>query len=173
MMLQAIHLFLGYLPLFFIVLATIICFFICYQDVTGYRIANPLVVMIGLSALGVWLPLVSTTTVLIQLGMGLLFLTIGFALFYFKVMGAGDSKLFAALGLWCQPHDALWFLMIVAFAGLAVSCVYAGLHFLKIKALKENSDLADILHLKIPYGLALSAGGFFLFYRAGSYVFQG
>jgi prepilin peptidase CpaA len=172
MTLQAVDIFLGYLPAFFLVLGTVGCLFVCYQDVTGYRIANPLVVLVALSGLAFWLVSAPLSTVLVQMGMGAIFLIIGFLVFYFKMMGAGDGKLFAALGLWCQPHDVVWFLLIMAFAGFVVSVVYAGRHYLKLKALKENSDFTDILHVKIPYGLALAAGGFFLFYKTGIYVFQ-
>jgi Flp pilus assembly protein protease CpaA len=65
------------------------------------------------------------------------------------------------------------FLMVMALAGFAVSVVYAGVRYRKIMALKENSALTDMLTLKIPYGLALSAGGFFLFAKVWIQTFQG
>jgi prepilin peptidase CpaA len=152
-----------YLPSLCIIFAFMASVLVCYQDVTTYRISNRLVIAIGVSAFGVWLPLLPPSAILIQLAIGAGFLLVGFLVFHFKIMGAGDGKLFAALGFWCQPHNIMMFLLVMALAGFALSVVYAGLRYKKIMALKENSDLTSMLTLKIPYGLALSAGGFFLF----------
>ncbi len=152
-----------YLPSLCIIFAFMASVLVCYQDVTTYRISNRLVIAIGVSAFGVWLPLLPPSAILIQLAIGAVFLLVGFLVFHFKIMGAGDGKLFAALGFWCQPHNIMMFLLVMALAGFALSVVYAGLRYKKIMALKENSDLTSMLTLKIPYGLALSAGGFFLF----------
>jgi Flp pilus assembly protein protease CpaA len=152
-----------YLPSLCIIFAFIASLLICYQDVTTYRISNRLAIAIGVSAFGVWLPLLPPSAILIQLLIGAVFLLVGFLVFYCKLMGAGDGKLFAAFGFWCQPQNIMMFLLVMAIAGFVVSMVYAGVRYKKIMALKENSDLTDMLTLKIPYGLALSAGGFFLF----------
>lgn len=152
-----------YLPSLCIIFASMASLLVCYQDVTTYRISNRVVIAIAVSSFGVWLPLLGPTDILIQVGVGAIFLLVGFLVFQFKIMGAGDGKLFAALGFWCQPQNIMMFLMVMALAGLLVSVVYVGVRYRKIMALKENSDLTDMLTLKIPYGLALSAGGFFLF----------
>jgi prepilin peptidase CpaA len=161
-----------YLPSLCIIFAFIASLLICYQDVTTYRISNRLAIAIGVSAFGVWLPLLPPSAILIQLLIGAVFLLVGFLVFYFKLMGAGDGKLFAALGFWCQPQNVMMFLMVMAVAGFVVSVVYLGIHYRKIMPLKENSDLPDMLNLKIPYGLALSAGGFFLFAKVWTQMFQ-
>jgi prepilin peptidase CpaA len=162
-----------YLPSLCIIFAFIASLLICYQDVTTYRISNRLAIAIGVSAFGVWLPLLPPSAILIQLGVGAVFLLVGFLVFHFKIMGAGDGKLFAAFGFWCQPQNIMMFLLVMALAGFAVSVVYAGVRYKKIMALKENSALTDMLTLKIPYGLALSAGGFFLFAKVWSQTVQG
>lgn len=162
-----------YLPSLCIIFAFIASLLICYQDVTTYRISNRLVIAIGVSAFGVWLPLLPPSAILIQLVIGAVFLLVGFLVFYFKLMGAGDGKLFAAFGFWCQPQNIMMFLLVMAIAGFVVSMVYAGVRYKKIMALKENSDLNDMLTLKIPYGLALSAGGVFLFAKVWTQAFQG
>jgi len=162
-----------YLPSLCIIFAFIASLLICYQDVTTYRISNRVVIAIGLSAFGVWLPLLPPSAILIQLVIGAVFLLVGFLVFHFKLMGAGDGKLFAALGFWCQPQNIMMFLLVMAIAGFVVSMVYAGVRYKKILALKENSDLTDMLTLKIPYGLALSVGGFFLFAKVWTQAFQG
>jgi prepilin peptidase CpaA len=162
-----------YLPSLCIIFAFIASLLICYQDVTTYRISNRLAIAIAVSAFGVWLPLLPASAILIQLGVGAIFLVVGFLAFHFKIMGAGDGKLFAALGFWCQPQNIMMFLLVMALAGFAVSVVYAGVRYKKIMALRENSNLTDMLILKIPYGLALSAGGFFLFAKVWIQTFQG
>jgi prepilin peptidase CpaA len=162
-----------YLPSLCIIFAFIASLLICYQDVTTYRISNRLAIAIGVSAFGVWLPLLPPSAILIQLVIGAVFLLVGFLVFHFKLMGAGDGKLFAALGFWCQPQNIMMFLLVMAIAGFVVSMVYAGVRYKKILALKENSDLTDMLTLKIPYGLALSVGGFFLFAKVWTQAFQG
>jgi prepilin peptidase CpaA len=162
-----------YLPSLCIIFAFIASLLICYQDVTTYRISNRLAIAIGVSAFGVWLPLLPPSAILIQLVIGAVFLLVGFLVFYFKLMGAGDGKLFAAFGFWCQPQNIMMFLLVMAIAGFVVSMVYAGVRYKKIMALKENSDLTDMLTLKIPYGLALSVGGFFLFAKVWTQAFQG
>ena len=159
-----------YLPSFCIFFAALCSFFICYSDITKYRIPNPLIIFMAISALGLLLPTESGAVILRQFGIALLFLIIGFAVFYFKVMGAGDSKLFAALGLWCYPSSIPMFLLIVAFAGLFLALLYAGIHYLKINNklgfLRNNLYSVDILHVKIPYGVALCIGAWFLFYHS-------
>jgi prepilin peptidase CpaA len=162
-----------YLPSLCIVFAFMASVLVCYQDLTTYRISNRVVIAIAVSAFGVWLPLLPPSAILIQVAIGAVFLIVGFLVFHFKVMGAGDGKLFAALGFWCQPQNITMFLLVMALAGLVVSVVYAGMRYKKIMALKENSDLTDNLILKIPYGLALSAGGFFLFAKVWIQTLQG
>ena len=162
-----------YLPSLCIIFAFMASILVCYQDVTTYRISNRLVIAIGVSAFGVWLPLLPPSAILIQLAIGAVFLLVGFLVFHFKIMGAGDGKLFAALGFWCQPQNVMMFLLVMAIAGFVVSMVYVGVRYKKIMALKENSDLTDMLTLKIPYGLALSAGGVFLFAKVWTQTFQG
>ena len=163
MIFDAHHILSVYWPSLCIVFAAFASLLVCYQDFTTYRISNRVVIAIAVSAFGVWLPLLSPTAIMIQVGIGAIFLLVGFAAFHFKIMGAGDGKLFAALGFWCQPQNMMMFLLVMALAGFAVSVAYAVVRYKKIMALREHSTLADMLYLKIPYGLALSAGGFFLF----------
>jgi prepilin peptidase CpaA len=161
-----------YLPSLSLIFAGMASLLVCYQDIATYRISNRVVIAIAVSAFGVWLPLLSTSEILTQVGIGAIFLVLGFLVYHFKIMGAGDGKLFAALGFWCQPQNVMMFLMVMAVAGFVVSVVYLGIHYRKIMPLKENSDLPDMLNLKIPYGLALSAGGFFLFAKVWTQMFQ-
>ncbi|MFN7666692.1 MAG: prepilin peptidase [bacterium] len=166
------HILSVYLPSLSIIFATVASLLVCYQDIMTYRISNRVVIAIAVSAFGVWLPLLDPTAIMIQVGIGALFLVIGFLVFHFKIMGAGDGKLFAALGFWCQPQNIMMFLMVMAIAGFLVSVVYTGIRYKKVMALKENSNLTDMLYLKIPYGLALSAGGFFLFVKVWTQFFS-
>ena len=74
-----------YLPSLCIIFAFMASVLVCYQDVTTYRISNRLVIAIGVSAFGVWLPLLPPSAILIQLAIGAGFLLVGFLVFHFKI----------------------------------------------------------------------------------------
>lgn len=86
-----------------------------------------------------------------------------FALFAFNVMGGGDAKLLTACALWFGLNESLLvFLVCVSFLGGVLTI------FIVIVRSSENTLLATGIPLprsllgakKIPYGIAIGAGGF-------------
>jgi len=84
-------------------------------------------------------------------------LTIGAFLFERGVLGGGDVKLFAAVGLWADLRTALWLVVSIAIAGglLALTMI-----FLRTFVPKGLARRVKTLQPKagIPYGIAITAG---------------
>jgi prepilin peptidase CpaA len=105
-----------------------------------------------------------------QIGMGalaaLLVFLVCFALFAANVMGGGDAKLLSAAALWFGFTPSL--LLFVAAVGL-----FGGLLTVLIVLLRTQSNTilamglslpnSLVLAKKIPYGIAIAAGGFIAF----------
>ena len=85
-------------------------------------------------------------------------LVIGMALTALGVVGAGDAKFYASMAAWLPPGRAIWLLVSVALAGLILLFAFMlWRHARRSNALpREKSDFA-----KLPYGLAIGAGGLF------------
>jgi prepilin peptidase CpaA len=84
-------------------------------------------------------------------------LTIGAALFAREVLGGGDVKLFAAVGLWVDVSTALRLVIAIVIAGglLALTIIA-----LRTVAPKSLAGRVKTLQPKagIPYGIAIAAG---------------
>ncbi len=70
-------------------------------------------------------------------------------LFAVGAMGGGDVKLLTALALWIPPTTFLQLLVVMAIAGGALTIVMGAWH-----VARRQRD-----RLKIPYGVAIAAGG--------------
>ncbi len=101
-----------------------------------------------------------------HVGAGLLMLAIGIGLFAFGFLGGGDAKLLAAAALWFGFEGLLQYLVLVSICG--------GLLVLAILLYRSMSpplwlcrqEWAMRLHTKaggVPYGIALAAGGLWLY----------
>ena len=82
-------------------------------------------------------------------------LVIGFALFYFHIMGGGDSKLIAAMGLWVGLNHLVPFILYTAIAGGFVTIGVLVIHHIKVR----RSDTITIPAPTVPYGVAIALGG--------------
>lgn len=82
-------------------------------------------------------------------------LVAGFLLFYFHIMGGGDSKLIAAMGLWVGLSHIVAFILYTAIAGGFVTLAVLLIH--RIKA--RNSDTVERSVPSVPYGVAIALGG--------------
>ncbi len=96
-------------------------------------------------------------------------LVVGFGLFAFRILGAGDVKLLAALGLWAGAEVVLLFLFAVAVAGgLLVACmfVYSMLRN-RGKGGSYVISFQETLKQKVPvpYGVAIALGSITIFYQ--------
>src|SRR5688572_11747864 len=97
-------------------------------DVKGLRIANWVSsALVGLFALYVGVGYLDLGTkqlaVLWHVGVALVVLAIGFGIFAFGAMGAGDIKLMSAVALWAGPGLAIPFLVFTSIAGGAMGLI--------------------------------------------------
>jgi prepilin peptidase CpaA len=140
-------------------------------DLKRRRIPNGLVVVLGLAGL-----LFSTVSLGLPRGLvhGAGGALVGFALwtplYSFKVLGAGDVKLFAASAAWLGPIGALEAALLSALAGGVLAACYlvwkgplegmmTGLSpWLPRKLAARAMPGNDGLMFSLPYGVALAAG---------------
>lgn len=92
-------------------------------------------------------------------GVGALLIVMG--MFAAGWLGGGDAKLYAATALWCVPHDLLVYTLYVGLFGGALTLLI----LVTRKSLPVRVRTTGWVHrllrdeTKIPYGLALAAGG--------------
>jgi len=86
---------------------------------------------------------------------------VGYLLFYFNVMGGGDSKLATALSLWLGLKPMMIFMFFMAITGgiLGVLTIYLQ----KKKPIKNPLENSWIYNAQqgvnaVPYGIAISVG---------------
>jgi prepilin peptidase CpaA len=150
---------------------TVLLLTVSISDIRSRRIPNGMV--LGLALLGV-----AYSVTVLPLGSGLaragLGMLIGFALwipFYaFRMLGAGDVKLFAAAGCWLAPSHVLGAALASALVGGVLSVIGLVLaHGLGLTTLRVAHGLHDPKTLAtplavpagrktLPYGLAMTVG---------------
>ncbi|SMF61300.1 A24 family peptidase [Allosphingosinicella indica] len=122
-------------------------------DVRERRIPNWLNGAIALAAIPFWIASgLGLAEIGIQIGAALVVFLLFAIAFRFGAMGGGDVKLLAALALWLPPLAMLELLVVMSLAGGALTIAMALRHRL---ARAEGK-------LKIPYGVAIAFGGFWL-----------
>lgn len=114
------------------------------------------------------------------------FLTAGFALYSFKLFGAGDAKLLAATAMWAVELNLLAFVVFTALAGGILSILYLWLgktfeatrvHAVnllskglvaKFKGQKvEVTEPASGANRVVPYGVAIFVGAVVVIIQSG------
>lgn len=131
-------------------------------DLVTYRIPNWIsAALVGLFAAAALAAGLDWMAIAIHVGVAVALLAIGMGLFALKLLGGGDAKLFAAIGLWlgfvALPIYLFW---VTVAGGLLAASV---LLFRKV-SLPTNFAAPEWLvrlHNKqegIPYGIAISAG---------------
>ena len=94
---------------------------------------------------------------------------VGIVLFATGGMGGGDVKLMAAVGLWAGPEFIIGFLIVTGVAGGLLALVACT----PLRSVAARAQLVLIpgfvpapqLKGKIPYGLAIAAGGLYVAIR--------
>jgi prepilin peptidase CpaA len=148
------------LYMIFAMLATI------WYDVTRYTIPNWLVgSVVILWPLALYLSPETMDWKMALAAAGLLFV-IGYVLFALKVMGAGDAKLIAALGLWVGWNYLSEFVMLFAILG-GIFCLFV----LAVRTIKPylpgKERFKPRLFQKkapLPYGVAIAGAFLVLMY---------
>jgi prepilin peptidase CpaA len=85
-------------------------------------------------------------------------LAVGMVLTALGVLGAGDAKFYASMAAWLAPGRAIWLLVSVALAGLILLLGFMVWRLAR-RSKAQADDKSDFA--KLPYGLAIGAGGLF------------
>jgi prepilin peptidase CpaA len=112
-------------------------------------------------------------------GMGVL--VVGIMIFALGWLGGGDVKLLAALALWAGPDHLILLLLMTCLAGGVLALAYVlpiilsrnpaisnGIDWFFVKILRKPAPLiqtSKTLGLQLPYGVAIAAAGFVVFYQ--------
>ena len=131
-------------------------------DLLTYRIPNWIsVALVGLFAVAALVAGLDWMAIAIHAGVAISLLVLGMGLFALKLLGGGDAKLFAAIGLWlgfaALPIYLFW---VTVSGGLLAASV---LLFRKVSLPTDFTapEWLARLHNKqegIPYGIAIAAG---------------
>lgn len=133
------------------------------RDVTSFTIPNwisgGLIVgfLAAAAALGVSLP-----TIGLHIGVGLVALLIGMAMFALRWMGGGDAKLLAAGALWMGWPASADFLLVTGIAGGGLALVLMTMRSIQFRNFAQMGP-AWIGRLatpgeSVPYGVAIAIG---------------
>ena len=134
------------------------------SDVVTYRIPNYLVLALVAAffvAAGIHY---AQTNWLSHIGAALGCLVVGFALYQFRQIGAGDVKLLAAVALWAGTSGMIALLLFMSISGLLALPLILFSRFLVAKAQAENRwkwSVPRVLTKRqgVPYGVAIALGG--------------
>ena len=139
-------------------------------DITSYTIPNFLqVALIVAFAAFVLATGMASQSIATHLLAGLVGLAIGFTLFSLGLIGGGDAKLFASIALWLGFHNLAEYALLSSIFGGALTLALLGARRLPLpQALNGQSWILKLHEARgaIPYGVALSAGAFFLLPQA-------
>lgn len=125
-----------------------------YTDIRYRLIFNKITLPIALAAPVYWYATGSFTPM--GIGMHLLTGVITFAFFalWFRLgmMGGGDVKLFAALGLWFHWTDVMTMVLYASVLGALVTIIFLAIHKLR----------QGVGRARIPYGVAIALTGLWM-----------
>lgn len=137
-----------------------------FWDLRWRSIPNPLTGAMALVGIGVCLAGGGVTTVGAALWAGFASLAIGVLLQFGRLLGGGDAKLFAALGVWLGPGRTVDAALATAIAGGVLALFYLR----RVRTPDAVADLSPTLLARlqlddgpdfgrVPYGVAIAAGG--------------
>ena len=141
--------------------------FATLSDLLTMKIPNK-VIMVMLVGFVVLAPLagMSLTTAGWSLGVALVVLAIGFALFCFGVMGGGDAKLLAVTSLWLGTAHSPLYLIYGGLLGGALTLLILALRRNPMPMFMYKIGWIDRLHDTregVPYGAALGPAAMLVF----------
>lgn len=156
----------------FLVIFIGLCLIAACTDFLLYRIPNWVVLFLLITysvraMLLLYMGLPIHTFYVPMLSLIIVFLA-GFALFNFKVLGAGDAKLLAVTALWMGEVNIFQFIMLTLISGGILAIIY--LKFKKSVDFLRNLLLAKIINKNgatvasvittnaVPYAIAITGG---------------
>ena len=104
------------------------------------------------------------------LAVGVGVLGVGALLFARRLMGGGDVKLLAAVGLWCGPGLLTPFALVTSLAGAALAAVMLSPVARRLPAppgdgWTQTDAAAGALRQPVPFAVAIAAGGLWVLTR--------
>lgn len=142
--------------LFCLVVLSLALLAAAWTDLSSYTIPNRIGLAVAVVGLVAALDMGGWEGGLRQTGIALALLVAGAALFFFRVWGAGDAKLLAALGFWAPPEGLMVMITWTAMSG----GLLALLLILARRIFKRNRWNLAVLEPKqgVPYALAIDIG---------------
>lgn len=128
-------------------------------DVKKYTISNWISIALILFYIPFYLSLPVKPDLFESIGLTLIVLIIGFFIFAIKVIGAGDIKLFTAVTLWAGAANFIELLIIVSVVGGVLAITLLSIVLFR-KYILKDSGMGSIGKVKLPYGVAIAAGGY-------------
>jgi prepilin peptidase CpaA len=109
-----------------------------------------------------WAVLNPNVPVIYSIGIGIALFAAGATLFHFNMMGGGDVKFLAVLGLFAGPNEIIFFLIYVSLLGGVLSIL--GLLQSRMTFPVPVFTLVSTAHGKrtVPYGVAIAAGAYIM-----------
>lgn len=86
---------------------------------------------------------------------------IGLAMFALRLTGGGDIKLLTAVSLWAGPDMILSYVFITAMCGGVLSLAVL-MRTMPLRLWAATPVRVSLARVKVPYGVAIAAGGLFL-----------
>jgi prepilin peptidase CpaA len=141
--------------------------FAAFNDLVSYRIPNK----ISLFLIGAFLCLapfagMNVATFGAHIGAGALVLAVTVGMFFAGFMGGGDAKLLAAVALWMGFDQLLPFVLWASLMGGGLTLALLAFRQLPLPASVATETWVAKLHAPrgpVPYGIAISAGGLFMY----------
>lgn len=140
-------------------LLVILCFLLCLaaaEDAWRLKISNLTCIAVVAAAVVAAVTQGLEVSAWQNLAVFAAILVLGTAAFSAGLLGGGDVKLFAATGLWFDLRSAIWFVACVFLAGGVL-----GLTFLIARRVR-GGGIRKSGASRVPYGLAIAAGGLLL-----------
>ena len=150
-------------PLWMLAVLAVVLVAAMIQDATQLRISNVLtglVLALALAAMVVSGPTIDLWENFVVFAV---VLGIGTLLFSRGMLGGGDVKLFAAVGLWSDLRTAIGLVSTILIAGGVLALVMVAYRMARGKGIRKRSEAGGI-----PYGVAIGIGTMLTAYMAVS-----
>lgn len=140
-----------------IFLVCIVLMIAAISDIRRRRIPNWTVLVIAI-LFGAWSCVEPSVSLVSSLGAALVIFVISCALYYFGIVGAGDSKLVTVMALFAGLAHLLQFIFYMSLAGgLIVICMLAA-QPTKVLVILQTRGRGG-MGISVPYGVAIAAAG--------------
>lgn len=152
---------------------SVLMLYAAYSDLRSYTLPNFISILLvaGIVIIGIFLQ-PSLSVVGWHIGVAALMFAIGFGMFAAGMVGGGDVKVIAALGLWMGPGSILSFFMVMALLGGVLALLLLLFRNVKIpETWLQNGSIRGLYDKGegIPYGVAIAAAALYEFPQTALY----